>query len=64
MITHNTQIGERDYRSHIQSYVKDGLVVIDFNGRDMSPYQEWTIEDARAIATLLALAIADAELES
>jgi len=63
-ITHNTN--SEDGKS-IQSYAlpDTGKVVIDFNGWiGDSDYQEWSIEDARAIATLLALAIADAELES
>jgi len=59
-VTHNTQINY----TPVQSYVKEGKVIIDFNGMVMTSYQVWTIEDARAIATLLTLAIADAELGS
>lgn len=62
MITHDAQIGW-DYMSHIQSYEKDGLVVLDFNGREIGPYQEWTVADALTITRLLTLAIADAELK-
>jgi len=59
-VTHNTQIN----CTPVQSYAKDGRVIIDFNGMVMTPYQSWSIEDARAIVRLLTLAIADAEPES
>ena len=64
MITHNAQIGISAHRSYVQSYVKDGLVAIDFNNMEMPPNQEWNVDDARVIVRLLTLAIADAELES
>jgi hypothetical protein len=59
-ITHNTNLLGRG----VQSYSKDGLVVIDFNKADLSDHQEWTPSAARIIVRLLTLAIADAELES
>ena len=63
LITHHTNLaGGRS----IQSYVtmSDSYVALDFNGMEVQDYQEWTIEDARAIARLLMLAVADAEAEA
>lgn len=58
-ITHNVNLDGHT----IQSYsLASGTVVIDYNGQDFGTHQRWSIDEARSIARLLTLAVADAEL--